>query len=652
HATSVKVTGEFNSWSTTSNPLTYEGSNGMWSGVVLGAHAGQQYKYFIANTAAISPNSATAYRRDPYSRVLSSGGDPNSVIYDSSAFDWQNAPEFSTQPLNKTIIYELHIGSFNAPSGTPATFDQAILRLDSLVTLGVNAVEVMPLHDNTITNDWGYDSSLLYAIEQTYGGPDAFKRFVKACHERELAVIVDVVYNHAVNGSDLYDFDLWREGTGGGIWFFNDAANRDTPWGPRFNYTAPEVTNYLKNNVRMYLDEFRVDGFRFDATGIMRKKTSGVIPGAVELLREVTTIVNSEYLGKLCIAEDFDTDLLATKDINSGGLGFKSEWSDFYADLVRLLSVTDANRNLPAFSTALQKTYNGGAFKRIIYAESHDSAAPEDPPNQLVPYRGGYLPRRLNQTDPETNLTTCKLSMLGSTLGLTAPGIPMLFMGQEFYATSVFNFPSPPAINWSALQSAHGGIMQLHNDLISLRLNSGGSTSGLLGANVQVFHTNNGAKVIAFRRYGAGGPGDDVVVILNLSAASFGMGYLLGVPAAGTWFERFNSSLTTYDPRFATAPASIVPIVADATTRDGQPAQINIPNLTAYTAIILSQDPVGATPTPSPTAALPPSPTPVLDPTVTPSLVPSLSPIPTVAASPTASPSPVVTNNGPGWLIN
>lgn len=593
HATGVNVRGAFNSWGMT-NPLNSEGASGLWSGVVAGARAGDAYKFFITNSAPVAPNSTTAWRRDPYSRQLVPyiANDSNSVVYDTSAFDWGTAANVSVPSLNKLIIYEMHIGSFNAPAGTPATFSQAAARLDNVAALGVNAIEVMPLHENPTSNGWGYDPTLLDAIKHGYGGPDAFKAFVKACHQRGIIVLVDIVYNHAGStANDMWDFDLWEQGTGGGIWFFNDANNRDTPWGPRYNYTAPQVQDLLLGNIRMCLDEFRVDGFRFDATGVMRKSSSGATPGAAALLQQITQTVHSEYPGKLCIAEDWDSDLLATAPPASGGLGFDTEWTGFFGMIARLLSAPDAARDLDDLTDFLTETYNGGAFTRVIYSESHDTAAPENPPYSVFPFQGAYLPARINQVDPETNAVTLKLSMIGGVLTLTAPGVPMLLMGQELYETGVFDFPSPPAMAWAALEAAHPGIPQLYHDLIALRLNSGGATGGLLGSNIQVFHQNTGAHVVAYWRYDKGGPGDDVVVLLNLSATDFSGGYILGVPETGVWKVRFNSDLTTYDSRFGSAPGTIGDLVAVGIARDGLPAQLKAPKLPPYSALILSQEP-------------------------------------------------------------
>jgi len=590
NATAVNVRGEFNAWGL-SHPLASEGANGRWSIVVPNAQPGQAYKFFITNTAE---NPATVWRRDPYSRVINqvSASDSNSIIYNDESFVWGNAAPFVPPPLERLVLYELHIGSFNAAGIATGTFTQAIARLDYLASLGINAVQVMPVHESPGAGRWGYDTTLPLAVDVELGGPNGFKSFVSACHQRGLAVIVDVVYNHAwSDGNDMWEFDLWSEQDGGGIWFYNDAIHRDSPWGPRYDYTRPEVQAYVLQGLRDYLDDYRVDGFRFDATGIMRLGDGGDVPGAKAMLQACTQMMRTEYPGKILIAEDFQGDFLASRPVASGGLGFDTEWSDFFADVVRFLIASDATRDLAAMASGLTETFNGDAFRRIIYIESHDTAAPEDPPFQTFPYRGAYLPRRLNQVDGASNLTTCKLVMLGHVLNFTAPGVPMLFQGQEAYHTGVFQYPVPSRVPWDTLLPAREGIRQLHDDLIALRTGRDGVSAGLQGRVTNVFHRNDGAKVMAYLRRDAGGPGDDTVVVMNASATDFSLGYLIGMPAPGTWIVRFHSDLTTYDARFTTAPGSMTSISAEPVAHDGMPARLTLPRLAPYSALILSQDP-------------------------------------------------------------
>ena len=174
YAESVWITGDFNQWQEDSHLLENEG-NGYWYTDVPGAKAGQEYKYFIQYQGS------RFYRIDPYARqVTNSVG--NSVIYDPNSFNWQD-DQFKLPPHNELVIYEMHIGSFTAgKDGKPGTFQDAILKFDHLKNLGVNAIQVMPIAEFPGDYSWGYNPANIFAVETIYGGPDAFKHFVKEAH--------------------------------------------------------------------------------------------------------------------------------------------------------------------------------------------------------------------------------------------------------------------------------------------------------------------------------------------------------------------------------------------------------------------------------------------------------------------------------------
>src|SRR3989338_6458132 len=223
NAEKVYVTGTFNRWSKTVTPLSKE-ENGYWSTDVSEAKTGDEYRYLIHG-----PQGPLS-RIDPYARkVTSSIG--NGVIYDPNSFKWGNN-NFQIATGNELIIYEMHIGTFNVKDkGRPGTFASAMEKFPYLKKLGINAVEVMPLTEFSGDFSWGYNPSHPFAVESIYGGPDAFKLFIKAAHEHDIAVIVDVVYNHlGPSDLDLWQFDGWSENDKGGIYFYNDHRSQ-TPWG-------------------------------------------------------------------------------------------------------------------------------------------------------------------------------------------------------------------------------------------------------------------------------------------------------------------------------------------------------------------------------------------------------------------------------------
>ncbi|MDB6122269.1 MAG: 1,4-alpha-glucan branching protein, partial [Pedosphaera sp.] len=176
NATSVAVRGSFNGYSSTANFLVKEaGGLGLWSGDIPTARAGDQYKYYL---------SGSLWKRDPRGRKVVNSSD-NTIIYDPNAFNWAGDTRLSVNTSN-LVIYEMHVGAFydsTPSSGGPGKFADAITKLDHLVDLGINAVELMPIMEFAGDNSWGYNPADPYAVENTgYGGPDGLKSFVKAAH--------------------------------------------------------------------------------------------------------------------------------------------------------------------------------------------------------------------------------------------------------------------------------------------------------------------------------------------------------------------------------------------------------------------------------------------------------------------------------------
>jgi len=214
-AATVAVPGSFNAWNTAANFLVKEGSSGLWSGDIPAARPNNEYKYYI---------NGSIWKMDPRSRKnLNSTG--NSVVYDPNAFNWAGDTRLSISN-SSTVIYEMHIGAFYDPApsfGGPGEFTDAIAKLDYLASLGVNAVELLPIMEFPGDYSWGYNLSDPYAVENTgYGGPDGLKSFVKAAHQRGIRVIMDVVHNHyGPNDLDMWGFDV---GTTPGIYFYSGAG--------------------------------------------------------------------------------------------------------------------------------------------------------------------------------------------------------------------------------------------------------------------------------------------------------------------------------------------------------------------------------------------------------------------------------------------
>jgi len=569
HAELVSVIGAFNGWDGDKHPLQPE-DNGYWYADVADASIGDQYK-FLLTTA-----NGEFKRIDPYAReVTSSVG--NAIVHNPD-FDW-DGDNFHIAPWNELAIYELHVGTFNdqGDDDIPGTFPTVSTRLGHLKRLGVNAIQIMPVGEFAGDRSWGYNPAHIFSVEIAYGGPLAFKQFIKRAHQEGIAVILDVVYNHlGPSDLDLWQFDGWSENNRGGIYFYND-ERAITPWGEtRPDYGRGEVRQYLLDNVMMWLEEYHIDGIRFDCTQFIRTVNGAGtqdLPDGWSLLQWINSQVAQKFPGRITIAEDLQHNRWLTKDAGAGGAGFSSQWDAMFVHPIRRAVTTpqDENRSLEAIRDALCYRYNDDAFDRVIYSESHDEVANGKK----------RVPQEINQDDP-TGWYARKRSTLAAAMVFTAPGIPMLFQGQEFLEGGWFRDTVP--VDWDNNDEFHG-IVRLYRDLIRLRLNRDGFTRGLCGQFTQVFHLNDQRKVIAFHRWDVGGTADDVVVIANFFREAQDA-YVIGFPVAGNWKLRFNSDWHGYSDDFHSHPSGDV--VAEAGDTDGLPYYATV-TIGAYSVLVYSQ---------------------------------------------------------------
>jgi 1,4-alpha-glucan branching enzyme len=568
HARRVSIIGSFNNWSGDAHPMQAE-ENGNWYADVPNARVGDQYKFLLDTEAG------ELKRIDPYAREMTNSVG-NAVVHDPH-FDWAG-DDFDLAPWNELVIYELHVGTFNdAENAKPVELASVAARLEHLKKLGVNAIQVMPVAEFATDRSWGYNPSHIFAVEVAYGGSVALKRFVKRAHEQGIAVILDVVYNHfGPSDLDLWQFDGWSENGRGGIYFYND-DRANTPWGDtRPDYGRGEVRQYILDNAAMWLEEYHIDGLRFDGTVYIRTPHG---PGSVDLpdgwslLQAINTLVAQRYPGRITIAEDLQNNAWLTHDVGAGGAGFGAQWDANFVHSIRQAVITsqDEQRSLAAIRDALCYRYNDDAFERVIYSESHDEVANGK----------ARVPQEVNAQDPQ-GWHAQKRSTLAAAMVFTAPGIPMIFQGQEFLQGGWFRDTVP--LDWDQ-NDEFRGIVRLYRDLIRLRLNRDGLTRGLCGQFTQVYHLHKERKVIAFHRWDKGGPADDVVVVANFLYEPQD-GYVIGFPAAGTWKLHFNSDWQGYSQDFGGHPGADV--VAEPGAYDGLPYHGAL-SIGPYSVLIFSQ---------------------------------------------------------------
>jgi 1,4-alpha-glucan branching enzyme len=575
-------------------PLTKENDHAkpedaVWRGDVPGAKPGDRYRYLIRT------NGTTGEFVDPRTRQLTaSDRGAAAVIVDPAA-----VPSLGSEPdFSQMVLYELHIGTFNVPpSKQTGTFADAIAKLDYLKGLGINAVELMPVHENARSEDhspanynWGYDPVQLYAVNSSYGTPQDFKKFVGECHDRNIAVILDVVYNHLVPDKNLLLRFGGASGTGfkDGVYFYGDDREQ-TGFGPRPDFGRPQVRDYIDDNALMWLRDYGCDGLRWDSTINIRAYHDGAtaIAAGGQLLQRA----NDDYRKtdpkqprKIAIAEDLRGDAGVTTPTDKGGFGFNSQWDDsLWGDLRKaVFAVNDPDRDLGAIKASIERKIGGDAFARVIYSENHDKVGhPNDRADGKPQVR---LPALIDEGNPESVFAK-KRSTLAAAVVLTSSGIPMLFQGQEMLETRAFAFKEATPVDWDRV-NRFKGIVALYRDLIALRRNMAGKTGGLTSPDVNVFHKDDDKKVLAYHRFGKGGPGDDVVVVVNLSNQDYHP-VNVGFPRGGKWVVRFNSGATMYDPEFRNGDS--FDTTAQAGAKDGLAFNGDV-GIGPYSVVILSQD--------------------------------------------------------------
>jgi 1,4-alpha-glucan branching enzyme len=577
HATDVWVSGTFNNWSVTDNPLFPEG-NGYWSADVPGAAEKHRYR-FIINSPFTPPEGH--WRTDPYCRDVLDNDNADGVIV-ADRFDW-SGDNFQMPPWNELVIYELHVASFNRSGTAPGDFSSIIAKLDYLRDLGINAIEILPIFGFFGKFSLGYNPAFPFDIESAYGDPNSFKGFIREAHARGIAVLLDVVYNHfgpdELNYS-LLRFDGWHQDNGDGIYFYND-WRKESGFGPRPDFGRGEVRQYILDNVMMWLQEYHIDGLRFDSTvNIRNAKGNNNDPGSDlrdgwTLLQWINNEVDRHMPWKITIAEDLQHNEWITRPTAHGGAGFDAQWDSSYFHDIRtaLTADRDEDRNLHEVKAILEHGYDGDTGKRLVYINNHDECA-------LI-NRKHRLPDAIWMGNADS-WTVRKRYTLGAAVLFTTPGIPLIFQGDEFLEWGQWS--DSGTLDWSK-RHRFTGIWDLFQALIRLRRNWYNNTRGLRGKNIRVFHVNHGDKVMAWHRWEWGGKGDDTVVVANFSAQAFD-NYLIGFPAGGSWHVRFNSDWNGYSPDFGNHPGYHT--TAYQQSKDGLPFAANI-GIGPYSVLILSQ---------------------------------------------------------------
>ena len=362
---------------------------------------------------------------DPASRFNPNGVQGASQVIDPRSYLWHDS-EWSCPPPSELIIYELHIGTFTAAG----TFRAAIEKLDHLVALGVNAIEIMPVADFPGARNWGYDGVLLYAPARAYGQPNDFRALIDAVHQRGLAVILDVVYSH-LGPSGNYLGAYSRE-------YFH--PEHKTPWGDAFNFELKPVRDFFLQNTTYWRQEFHADGFRLDATHAIVDSSDN------HLLAQIALRVHS--LGAFVTAEDERNEPQLLRAIEQGGMGLDACWADDFHHVVRVMLTGEREGYFRSYQGAVEELAetltSGWLFhgeERRPRRDNEQTEAAQLPPEQFVfcilnhdQIGNQAFGARLNHS------VSPPAYRAASALLCLVPYTPLIFMGQEWATSAPFQF--------------------------------------------------------------------------------------------------------------------------------------------------------------------------------------------------------------------
>jgi maltooligosyltrehalose trehalohydrolase len=405
------------------HPMT-RSEDGWWHGNV-DADNDARYGYLLDDDSTVLP--------DPRSARQPDGVHARSQLWDPASASWTDS-DWTGRPLEGAVIYELHIGTFTGAG----TFDAAIEKLDYLVDLGIDFVELMPVNSFAGTHGWGYDGVLWYSVHEPYGGPDGLVRFVDACHARGLGVLIDAVFNHlGPSGNYLPRFGPYL-------------SSGSNPWGEGVNIAdadSDEVRRYIIGCALRWMRDFHADGLRLDAVHALVDTT------AVHILEEMASETDwlSEQLGRplTLVAESDLNDPRLITPRDHYGYGITAQWDDdihhavhtavsgerqgYYADFGSLATLA---------ATLRQGFFHAGtysSFRRRRHGRPLDTKA--IPASRLVAYTCTHdqVGNRALGDRPSQNLDPGQLAIKAA-LVLASPYTTMLFMGEEWGASTPFQF--------------------------------------------------------------------------------------------------------------------------------------------------------------------------------------------------------------------
>src|SRR6185295_10365008 len=494
---------------------------------------------------------------------------PGECIVCKTDFPWHER-EYVTPLFHEFVLYQLHVGTFFTPNlpQKGGTFLDVARKLPYLAEVGVTALQLMPIQEFQTRFSLGYNGTDYYSPEMDFAVADAdlppyvaevnklldakglrryrtedlrgemnqLKALVDLCHLHRLAVILDVVYNHA--GGDFDDQSLYfldRQPFAGGPWnslYFMDKGHAG---GLVFDFAKPEVQNFLIQNAKFFLDEYRVDGFRYDQVSVIDHDGA---PHGWKFCQDLTATLHAHWAGALNHAEYWNVNPYVVKAAPEGA-GFDTTLTDGLR-----IGIRDVIGNASAPD---ERPLNMTGLARSLWPEGFQEQwrFVQGPENHDLVYNGREMRiARLGAPANPSSWFARSRARVATGLSLTAPGIPMLFMGQEFLEDKQWSddFVSHHdlLLDWAGLDRGDKEMLdhlRFTRELLDLRRRS----PGLRGQGFRVVHVHDQNRVLAFHRW-VEGEGHDVIVVLHLATFTR-FGYRIGFPVGGEWRDVFNCDM-------------------------------------------------------------------------------------------------------------
>lgn len=605
-------------WQKNDDDLLVKDQHGYWAGFFHDVQDGDEYRFYVVGSGS------EGFKRDPYARELQMDGYPecNCIVRDPNAYAW-NGQNFRPPAFNDLIIYQLHFGVFYATDDQGrdirphrvCKFLDAVDRIEYLADLGVNAIMPLPFQEYQTESSLGYNGTDLFSPEMDYavrtadlpsylarvnrllqakgcppmtlaqltGQVNQLKTFIDLCHLYGIAVIADVVYNHAgspFGDQSLYFFDRQPGPDNNNSLYFLSAGHAG---GLVFAFWKQEVRQFLIDNGKSLLEEYHLDGLRYDQVTVIDEN------GGWSFCQDLTDTLRFIKPGAVQIAEYWGGERWRGVARRPDGMGFDVGYSDTLRSGLRAAVAaaslgSSAHVNLDRVRDALALTYQDpGRWTVFQCIENHD----------LLDFNhADRQPRIAALADPSNSRSWYARSRAKVATGLllTAPGVPMIFMGQEFLEDKYWtDWTGRPEllIWWGGLEGSDKHMSDQHRftrEIMWLRRKH----PALRGEGLHVFHVHNDNRVIAFHRW-LPGVGRDLVVVASLNESTFyNQSYQLGFPAGGRWHEVFNSDV--YD-NFANpnAQGNFGGVGADGSARDGLPNSAGI-TLPANSLLVFARD--------------------------------------------------------------